>query len=147
MARNYKLCNINDSHHDCEKRMFLNTNNILVNNFNKVAAWIAKEFPKLSGTFQCRHNPYHWVALVVEEGKAYLEEGSHGYGFDTALSTTETAVFSRGSMQRIPYAFDGVQFFRNDRLEEFLLQWPTIKTRIIAECNAKDTVYSESFTA
>lgn len=130
-----------------EKKLLSDTNKVLVGNFNKVAKWIEENCPTLDGKFECRHNPYYWVTLVVEKGKAYLECGSHGYGFCVAMSTTETAVFTRGSMQSQPYAFEGCQFFRNDRLEEFLSQWQSIKVRVIGAYNTKKMLYSESFEA
>lgn len=143
--RNYRYCEIEERSY--EKRMLEQTNKVLISNFNKVAQWIETHCPNLNGTFSCRHDPYYWVKLVVEDGKAYLEEGSHGYGFSTSLSSSETATFSRGSMQSIPYAYDGVQFFRNDRLEEFLKEWGTIKTRVIAENEVQSNVFSEHFEA
>ena len=130
-----------------EERLLEETNEVLVENFNKVAKWIQENCPHLNGKFSCRHNPYYWIKLVVEEGKAYLEEGDHGYGYSLALSTTETATFSRGSMQRTPYAFQGLQFFRNDRLEEFLKQWPSIKEDIIVENASQRNVFSDDFEA
>ena len=155
--RNYKYFDINEeSNHGTidgkfhprfgyEKNLLQKSNTILVGNFNKVAKWIEENCPTLNGEFECRHNPYHWVKIVVENGKAYLECGSHGYDFSIALSTTETAVFTRGSMQDQPYAFDGCQFFRNDYLEEFLSQWQSIKVRVIGKNNTQSKVYSESF--
>ena len=100
-----------------ERTLRSDTDSRLLANFNKVADWIKENCPNLSGVFACAHNPFHWVKLVVENGKAYLEEGSHGWGYDIALSKDETAVFSRGSMQSAPYAFEGVQFFKNERLD------------------------------
>lgn len=122
------------------------TNPQLIANFNKCANWIAENCPTLNGEFWCRHNPYYWVRLVVEDGKAYLEEGSHGYNYSTAMSIDDTATFSRGSMQSIAKAFR-VQFFRNDRLEEFLSQWQTIKAQIQSAYAIQSNVFSESFTA
>jgi hypothetical protein len=130
---------------DYENNLLKKSNPILIGNFNKVAKWIETNCPTLNGEFDCRHNPYHWVKLVVENGKAYIECGSHGWGFDIAMSTTETAVFTRGSIQDIPYAFEGCQFFRNDSLEEFLSQWQAIKIRVIGTYNTQKNVYSESF--
>lgn len=88
---------------------------------------IEENCPKLNGVFECRFNTYYWIKLVVENGKSYLECGSHGSDFTYALSKTETATFSRGSMQSKPYAYKDTFFFRNERLEEFLSQWETIK--------------------
>jgi hypothetical protein len=130
-----------------EWRLFTETNKMLVSNFNKVANWIKENCPKLNGKFQCRHNPYYWIQVVIEDGKAYLEEGSHGYGYDIAMSQTETATFSRGSSQKNPHAYDGVQFFRNDRMEVFLKQWPEIKEKIISENKSQMNVFSEDFEA
>lgn len=130
-----------------ELGLFKSTNRILMSNFNKVAKWIEENCPNLNGTFKCRHQVYHWTALVVENGKAYLEYGSHGHDYEIAVSTTETATFSRGSMQSLPEAYDGVQFFRNDALEEFLSQWKSIKEEIVAK-NAEQTyVFSDDFIA
>lgn len=130
-----------------ERRLLNQTNKVLVSNFNKVADWIKSECPNLNGEFKCKHNAFYWIKLVVENGIAYLEEGSHGYGFDVAMSKTETAVFSRGSMQSIPYAFNGYQFFRNDRLEEFLSQWGEIKKQIQEKNSIQTLVFSNDFTA
>lgn len=134
---------------DCcyEQRMLESTNKMLIANFNKVAKWIEENCPHLNGEFSCRHNPYYWIQLVVEDGKAYLETGSHGYGYSLALSTTETATLSSGSMQCTPHAFNGLQFFRNDRLEEFLKQWQSIKAEIIAENASQRNVFSDQFEA
>lgn len=127
-----------------EKGLWKKTNQVLLNNFMKVANWIAENCPNLNGEFDCRHNVYHWTKLVVENGKAYLEYGSHGWDYEIALSTTETAVFSRGSMQSLPYAFDEL-FFRDDALEEFLSQWQTIKQYVIAKNDTQNKVFSEDF--
>jgi hypothetical protein len=132
---------------DYESRLLSQTPKVLVNNFNKVAKWITENCPNLNGKFECHHNPNYWIKLVVEDGKAYLECGSHGYGYDLALSTTETATFSRGSAQSTPNAFEGVQFFRSDRLEEFLSQWQEIKRLVIAKNEVQCNVYSEDFEA
>ena len=123
------------------------TNKSLLNNFFKCATWIAENCPNMNGTFNCKHSPYHWTRLVVEDGKAYLEYGSHGWGFDTALSLYETAVITRGSMQSIPYAFRNIHFFRNDALEEFLSQWEQIKASIISANKLQSNVFSEEFVA
>lgn len=130
-----------------ENTLLKRTDERLMKNFCKVAEWIGENCPNLNGEFRCKHDPFHWTKLVVEGGKAYLETGSHGWGFEIALSTTETAVFSRGSMQSNPYAFFGVRFFRNDRLEEFLSQWFDIKQKVIAKNNIQSNVFSDSFTA
>lgn len=140
------VCNHEHPRWGCEQRLHGMTNKTLIENFNKVAEWVYECCPTLNGKFFCQHDPYHWTALKVEDGKAYFEYGSHGYGYDLALSTTETAVFSRGSMQSTPFAF-AVQFARNDRLEEFLKQWSSIKEQIIAENCRQQSVYSHNFIA
>lgn len=141
--RKFDYRNINDACY--ERRMMESTNKVLISNFNKVAKWIEENCPHLNGEFSCRHNPYYWIQLVVEDGKAYLETGSHGYEYSLALSTTETATLSSGSMQCTPNAFNGLQFFRNDRLEEFLKQWQSIKERVILENASQRNVFSEHF--
>lgn len=128
-----------------ENGLLERVNETLINNFFKCASWIEENCPNLNGEFKCRHNPYYWIKLVVENGKAYLEEGSHGYNFEIALSTTETARMTTGSMQSTPYAFLGKFFFRNDRLEEFLSQWGSIKNMIVAKNNVQSRVFSEEF--
>lgn len=128
-----------------ENGLLERVNKTLINNFFKCASWIEENCPNLNGEFECRHNPYYWIKLVVENGKAYLEEGSHGYVFDIALSRTETARMTTGSMQSTPYAFLGKFFFRNDRLEEFLSQWGSIKNMIVAKNNVQSRVFSEEF--
>lgn len=130
---------------DYNVTMYKQVNPILIRNFNKCAKWIAENCPTLNGVFHCQHNPYYWIKLVVENGKAYLEEGSHGYGYDIAMSMEETSVFSRGSCQCNAYAFKDIQFFRNDRLEEFLSQWQTIKGKIQSAYAVQSNVYSENF--
>ena len=143
--REYEYIDIN--RRDYERRMYERVNPTLMENFNKVADWVAKNCPKLNGKFNCSFNSFYWIALVVEDGKAYLEYGSHGYGFDVALSRDETATFSRGSCQKLPHAFKGVQFARNDRLEQFLSEWQGIKSAVIAKNNMQQNVYSEGFVA
>ena len=130
--------------HPTELKAYESVNKNLIDNFNKVAHWVEENCPNLNGTFKCRHNPYYWISRVVENGKAYLEEGSHGYDYSLALSTTETASFSRGSCQGIPYAFN-VQFFPNARLEEFLKQWGDIKSAVMAEYDNQSYVLSDRF--
>jgi hypothetical protein len=122
-------------------------NPTLLANFKKVCKWIKDNCPNLNGKFQCRHNPYYKIHLIVEDGKAYLCEGSHDYGYSTYLSATETAVYTQGSCQSAPYAFHNVYFFRNDRLEEFLSQWQSIKQCIIAKNIVQSNVYSANFNA
>lgn len=134
-------------HFNYENNLLKRTDKQLLNNFFKCAKWIEEHCPKLNGEYRCYHQVYHWTKLVVENGKAYLEYGSHGYGFSLALSTTETATMSTGSMQSRPHAFDGVFFFRNDALEEFLSQWSTIKMRIEAENEVRNKIYSDNFEA
>lgn len=130
-----------------EQRMLANTNSNLIANVMKVFAWIKENCPNLNGEFHCRHNPYYKIHLIVKNGKAYLCEGSHGYGYATYLSAEETAVYSQGSCQGAPYAFKGVYFFRNDRLEEFLTQWLSIKKEITAKNKLQESVYSNEFVA
>lgn len=130
-----------------EHQLLQKTDEQLMRNFCKVAEWIGENCPNLNGEFHCKHDPFHWTKLVVEDGKAYLETGSHGWDYDIALSTTETAVFSRASEQRNPYAFFGVRFFRNERLEEFLSQWFDIKQKVVAKNNIQRNVFSDTFTA
>ena len=133
--------------HSVEKRMLDEADPILIENFVKVAKWIKKCYPRLNGEFRCKHNPFYWIKLVVENGKAFLECGSHGWDYDVALSETETATFSRGSMQNRAYAFHGQLFFRNSLLEEFLTQWPTIKSSVQIEGRAQRLVHSREFEA
>ena len=154
MARHYEQRSLNETSYnkqygtffrfEYERNLLKKTNPVLLNNFLKVAHWIEENCPKLNGVFDCRHNTYHWTKLVVENGKPYLEYGSHGWAFEMALSSTETAVHSRGSMQSMSYAFNDL-FFRNDALEEFLSQWQTIKPSVIAKNEMQNNVYSEDF--
>ena len=130
-----------------EQVLFEKTNIVLMTNFLKCAQWVEENCPNLNGEFSCYHEPYHWTKLVVEDGKAYLEYGSHGWDFSIALSRSETAVFSRGSQQSLPYAFNNCHFFRNDALEEFLSQWGVIKERIICANRVQTKVFSEDFVA
>ena len=118
---------------------YQNVNKKLVENFNKVAHWIEENCPHLNGKFDCRkkHDPYQWLRLVIEDGKAYLEVGSHGESYAYAMSTTETA---RGSS----YAFK-VQFFSNELLEEFLKNWSDIKLLVKAEYDKQSYVFSDEF--
>lgn len=130
-----------------EKKMEEKTNQTLLSNVKKTFAWIKENCPNLNGTFECRHHPYHWVRLVVENGKSYLEEGSHGWDFDVAMSDTETAVFSRGSMQEKPYSFPQHFFFQNNYMEEFLSQWGDIKECVKLKNQVQTSVFSEDFEA
>lgn len=132
---------------NAEKNMLERTNQVLMSNFLKCTKWVEENCPNLNGEFKCKHNPRYWIKLVVENGKAYLECGSHGWRFDIALSQTETAVFSRGSEQDLPYAFEGKHFFPNNRLEEFLSQWKTIKSQIVSANNIQTAIYDENFEA
>lgn len=130
-----------------ELKLVATTNATLMANFQKIAKWVSENCPHLNGKFKCKHDPYRWIELVVENGKAYLEYGSHGNGFDVAVSTTETAVFSRGSCQEVAYAFKDVFFAHNNVLEKFISEWPNIKARVV-ESNAIQTiVYSDDFVA
>ena len=130
-----------------EDSLLKNTNKTMISNFNKVAKWIETNCPHLNGKFKTSHDMYGWVTLVVEYGKAYLERGSHGYGFDIALSTTETATMTTGSCQSIPSAFLGKQFFKNEELEKFLKEWKDIKAKVIAENENQCNAYSDDFEA
>lgn len=133
--------------HSWERGLLEKVNKKLVANFNKVAKWIEENCPNLNSKFSCSHDPYYWIQLVVENGKAYLEYGSHGYDYELAMSTTESATFLRGSNQCTAYAYDGIQFFRNNALEEFLKEWGSIKERVILENRAQSLVFSDNFEA
>lgn len=128
-----------------ENNLLKQVNENLINNFFKCAKWIEENCPSLNGEFRCRHQPYHWTKLIVENGKAYLEYGSHGYSFEIALSTTETAYKSTGAYLANTYAFENVFFFRNDALEEFLSQWATLKFEIISKYRTQSDIYSIDF--
>lgn len=128
-----------------QQNMVGRTNNNLLSNFFKCAKWVEENCPNLNGKFPCRHEVYHWTRLVVENGKAYLEYGSHGYGFEFALSLTETAYMTTGSCQSRPYAFENIFFFRDDALEEFLSQWQSIKNSILSENAVQRKVFSNEF--
>ena len=160
MRKNYEIHDINEmgnpnmfmdkkAHHrfGYQRRIKDATDSNLLNNFFKCAKWVEENCPNLNGKFPCRHEVYHWTRLVVENGKAYLEYGSHGYGFEFALSLTETAYVSTGSCQSKPYAFPNIFFFRNDALEEFLRQWQSIKSDIISTNAIQRKVFSEEFEA
>ena len=128
--------------------MLSKTDKTLLANVNKCFKWIEENCEGLSGEFNAVSDPYYWLKLVIEDGKAYLEYGSHGWGYDVSMSLTETAVFSRGSMQGTPYAFKGAQFFRNDRMETFLISWGKfLKSQIIKERDTKRSVRSANFIA
>lgn len=128
-----------------QQKMIEETDKNLLSNFFKCAKWIEENCPNLNGKFPCKHKVYHWTRLVIENGKAYLEYGSHGYGFDFALSSTETAYKTTGSGQSRPYAFENVFFFRNDALEEFLSQWKSIKNSILYANAVQKRVFSDEF--
>lgn len=128
-----------------QNNLLKQVNENLINNFFKCAKWIEENCPSLNGEFRCRHQPYHWTKLIVENGKAYLEYGSHGYSFEIALSTTETAYKSTGAYMANTYAFENVFFFRNDALEEFLSQWTTLKFEIISKYRTQSDIYSIDF--
>lgn len=145
MRKNYVPCDINSTEFQFEFKQIEKTDKRLLNNFFKCAEWIEKNCRNLNGTFECKHNPYSWTKLVVENGKAYLEYGSHGYSFEYALSTTETATMTTGSCQSDPYAFENTFFFRNDALEEFLREWASIKNSIIIENEIQNKIYDENF--
>ena len=154
MRKYYIPQNINESTiingKPCKKFVYQNNllqkvNENLINNFFKCAKWIEENCSSLNGEFRCRHQPYHWTKLIVENGKAYLEYGSHGYSFEIALSTTETAYKSTGAYVVNTYAFENVFFFRNDALEEFLSQWATLKFEIISKYRTQSDIYSIDF--
>lgn len=159
--RQYKFADINEigpawrfidgkphPNYGYEQRLLANTDPRLVENFHKVCDWIAKNCPTLIGEFPCEHRVYYWLTLKVEDGKAYLEKGSHGHSlFECAISRTESATAHPGSCSSEMTAFDGVFFFFNERLEEFLKQWPSIKQRVFAEYKAQSNVYSSNFEA
>lgn len=128
-----------------QNNLLKQVNENLINNFFKCAKWIEENCPSLNGEFPCRHQPYHWTKLIVENGKAYLEYGSHGHSFEIALSTTETAYKSTGAYMANTYAFENVFFFRNDALEEFLSQWATLKLEIISKYRTQSNIYSNDF--
>ena len=123
------------------------TNKTLIANFHKVCEWIEENCPHLNGEFVCRHNPFYKIHLIIENGKAYLCTGSHSVGYELYLSKTETATYSQGSCQGNPYGFKDIFFYRNDRLEEFLSQWGSIKRQIILKNEMQNKVYSEDFVA
>lgn len=160
MARNYTSHDLNEMgnpkmfvdnkpHHrfNYERGLLEKTNRTLVENFQKCARWIEENCPGLNGEFNCEHNTYHWTKIVVEDGKAYLETGSHGYPFDMAISLTETATASPGSCSSEKFAFKNCFFFRNDRLEEFLGQWQRIKYAICREYEKYKNIYDSGFQA
>lgn len=130
-----------------EQKMIEQTNPQLLANFMKVAKWVEDNCPNLNGKFSCRHNPSYKIDFIIENGKAYLCYGSHSVGYALYLSSTETAVYCQGSCQGAPYAFKGIFFYRNDRLEEFLSQWPLIKARIILANEVQRKVFDENFQA
>lgn len=130
-----------------ERGLLERTNKTLIANFHKVCEWIEENCPHLNGEFECRHNPFYKIHLIVEDGKAYLCTGSHSVGYELYLSKTETATYSQGSCQGKPYGFKGIFFYRNDRLEEFLSQWGSIKRQIILKNEMQNKVYSENFVA
>lgn len=121
---------------DYEQRLLRDTNKTLISNFNKVAEWIESNCPTLNGEFPCEHEVYHWTKLVVMEGKAYLETGSHGSCYELQLAVDGTRTQSNTYPE---------QFFRNDRLEEFLKQWQSIKRAIQCENEQQSIVYSDKF--
>ena len=61
----------------CELGLLGRTNKTLIANFHKVCEWIEENCPHLNGEFECRHNPFYKIHLIVENGKAYLCTGSH----------------------------------------------------------------------
>ena len=158
MRTNYSPRNIDETHYSdyCgkvvsrfsyEKNLLADTNPTLIRNFLRVCDWIATNCPNLNGIFNCSHDVYSWVRLVVEDGKTYLECGSHGWGWDIALSSTETAVMNPASMQKNPYAFKGNLFFKNNHLEKFLKEWSVIKQKVVDENNRQMLAFSDDFRA
>ena len=145
--RKYEYKHIKSASFVYEYGLLKRTNKTLVMNFNKIAKWIEENCPRLTAKFMAVENSRYWVKLIVESGKAYLEEGSWGYRFSTALSSSETAVMTAGSSQVIPYAFKGVQFFDNEKLEGFIKNWHTIKPKVINENEKQTNAYSEDFEA
>ena len=130
-----------------ELRLLEGTNKTLIANFHKVCEWIEENCPHLNGKFECRDNFFYKIHLIIENGKAYLCTGSHSYGYELYLSKTETATYTQGSCQDKPYGFKDIFFYKNDRLEEFLSQWGSIKRQIILKNDAQSRVYSEDFVA
>ena len=122
-------------------------NPTLLANFKKVCKWIKDNCPNLNGEFHCRHNPYYKIHLIVEDGKAYLCEGSHGWGYGLYLFEDGSAEYSQGSCQSSPYAYNNIYAFRNNRLEEFLSQWQGIKVQIESAYRVQSNVFSEDFVA
>jgi hypothetical protein len=112
-----------------------------------VCKWIKDNCPNLNGKFQCRHNPYYKIHLIVEDGKAYLCEGSHSYGYGLYLFDDGSAEYSQGSCQGLPYTYSNIYAFRNDRLEEFLSQWQSIKAEIESAYRVQSNVFSKDFVA
>ena len=130
-----------------EQKMISETNPNLIANVMKVIARIKENCHNLNGEIHCRHNPYYKIHLIVKNGKAYLCEGSHSCGYATYLSAEESATYSQGSCQGAPYAFKGIYFFRNDRLEEFLSQWSSIKSEVTIKNKLQENVFSSEFVA
>lgn len=122
-----------------------NLNPTLLANFKKVCKWISENCPNLNGEFHCRHNPYYKIDLIVEDGVAYLCTGNHGWGYGLYLFEKGSAEYSQGSCQSSPYAYNNVYAFRNDRLEEFLSQWQSIKTQIVIANRVQMKVFDENF--
>ena len=122
-------------------------NPTLLANFKKVCKWIKDNCPNLNGEFHCRHNPYYKIHLIVEDGKAYLCEGSHSYGYALYLFEEGSAEYSQGSCQGSPYAYNNIYAFRNGRLEEFLSQWQSIKVQIENAYRVQSNVFSKDFVA
>lgn len=130
-----------------EQRVINDTNQQLLANFQKVAAWIKANCPKLNGEFHCRHQVYHKTDLTVVDGIAYLQHGSHAAGYQWTLSEFGTDHYSQGSCQHAPYRFSGHYGMPNGVLEEFLTQWPEIKSQIVSANAVQTRVFSNDFEA
>lgn len=128
-----------------EYRMIEKTNQQLMNNFHKCCSWVAENCPNLNITIKCKGDNDKWLKFIVENGKAFLECGPWGWGFDIALSNTETATFVRGSMQRRPQSFNNVFFFHNHLLVNFLQEWSTIKNTLIEQEQKQTLIFSDDF--
>lgn len=153
----YKVCDLDEKmiglsgnevfRFDYERRAILACNKTLVDNFFKCAKWIKEHYPEMTETFQTAHDPYFKVDLIVENGVATLASGSHGSGYTWYLSELGTGYYTQGSEQRMPYLFENVFGFNEDRLVKFLSEWGDIKEQITIRGNRLSKIYSEEFTA
>lgn len=130
--------------HSYCRDLYNRCNQNLLNNVLKCFEWIEKNYPTLCGEFKCEHQFYYHIQLVVDNGKAYLQEGDHVTTWNFLLCKDYTA--SRMGSYSHPDVFKEL-FFRNDRLEEFLLQWQSIKSQITGTYNAQKYVFSDKFEA